>query len=146
MALWPLSAESDIEQLSYVARDTLPGGVHNCPRCGVLVTWGLTHKGNQARFDFPPLEEGYINHHITCPADPSRERTRDTLEVHDLTYTCESCERAIGRGGVLCADHWAEFQRWRVRQGPDAYTLWKKGEKEDRRVVLLAWLRLREDA
>lgn len=50
------------------AASTDSGGVHNCRRCGKLVVWGLTNKGNRAEFDFPTSDDGYVNHHVTCTA------------------------------------------------------------------------------
>lgn len=41
-------------------------GVHNCPKCYRLVTWGETINRNRARFDFPATADGYVNHHLSC--------------------------------------------------------------------------------
>ncbi len=54
------------------AAATEAGGVHNCPKCGRLVLWGSTTKGNRARFDYPAEAEGrYVNHHVTCGKVPA---------------------------------------------------------------------------
>jgi hypothetical protein len=129
---------------SIFAVDTESGGVHNCPRCHTLVTWGQTVHGKRARFDYPADREGrYPNHHATCAADPARDKTRGLLQAEELELGCDDCDVSVFRGGILCAIHWPEFRTWLKEVNPYAYVVWKHGEPKDRRVLLLRWAEIR---
>ena len=125
------------------AADTESTGVHPCPRCQTLVTWGSTNKGNRSRFDYPADSEGrYVNHNVTCPMTPGKERTRRLVEPSDAPSDCAECRAAIVRGSALCRVHWAQFRSWMSSLKPDAFTIWQLGNRHDRRALLRQWRKL----
>lgn len=124
------------------ATETDAGGTHNCPRCRQLVIWGLTTKGKRARFDYPADIEGrHANHHITCLMSPGKARVGRLLDPSDAPADCEDCREAILRGNALCSVHWRAFRAWMSSLKPDAYTIWRLGDREDRRTLLKHWRR-----
>ena len=123
------------------AAETDSGGVHNCRGCNQLVIWGLTTKGNRAVFDYPATADGYVNHQVTCPMAPRKARTGRLLEPSEAPADCAACREAIRRGNALCAAHWRAFRVWMGSMEPDAYTVWRLGDRKDRRKLLLEWRR-----
>jgi len=122
-----------------LAAEVDSGGVHNCPRCNRLVVWGLTTKGKRARFDHPAGPDGeHVNHHVTCLMDPAKVRAGRLLKPEEAP-DCAACHEAIRRGGTFCEMHWREFRGWMATLKPDAYTIWSRGDRQDRRQLLLAW-------
>ena len=120
------------------AVETESAGVHNCPRCNGMVVWGVTTKGNRARFDYPAGRDGnYVNHHVTCAMEPAKKRVGRLADRRYLG-TCRPCHEALRRGNALCRLHWREF---RACMTPDAYAIWIQGDRRDRRMLLRHWQR-----
>ena len=137
----PAPPTADAHPDHVYAAETEAGGVHTC-RCGQLVIWGLTNKGKRARFDYPADIEGrHANHHIACPLSPGKKRTGRLLDPSDAPADCGDCRIAMARGNALCSVHWAEFRAWMSSLKPDAYTIWRLGDRKDRRQLLLHWRR-----
>jgi hypothetical protein len=70
--------------------------------------------------------------------DPAKVRTGRLLQPDEMP-DCDACRQAALHGSTLCGAHAYEFREWMASLKPDAYTIWKLGDRKDRRQLLLGW-------